>query len=50
MYRDKVESLFKSNKAKDAWRGLKLLGGCTSKNCIPEPDDIDQYAKELNEF
>ena len=50
VYKDKVESLFKSNRAKDAWRGLKLLGGCTSKNCIPEPDDIDQYVKELNEF
>ena len=49
-YKDKVEHLFKSNKTKDAWKGLKCLSGFVSKKVIPEPDDINTYVNDLNVF
>ena len=49
-YKDKVEHLFKSSKTKDAWKGLKCLSGFVSKKCMPEPDDINMYANDLNVF
>jgi hypothetical protein len=49
-YKNKVEDLFKTNKTKDAWTGLKYLSGFKSKCCLPEPDDINVYVNELNQF
>ena len=45
-----MEYLFKSNKTKDAWKGLKCLCGFVSKKCMPEPDDINTYVNDLNVF
>ena len=42
--------MFKSNKTKDAWKGLKCLSGFVSKKFIPEPDDINTYVNDLNVF
>ena len=49
-YKNKVEGLFKSSNSKDAWRGLKVLSGCTKKNCMPEPDNVQDYVDGLNQF
>ena len=49
-YKDKVEHLFKSNKTKNAWKGLKCLSGFVSKKFIHEPDDINTYVNDLNVF
>jgi hypothetical protein len=50
VYKDKVEGLFKSSRSREAWKGLKYLCGCTTKNCMPEPDDVNVYVDELNNF
>ena len=50
VYKDKIENLFKSRQAKDAWKGLRYLSGSVNKNCMPEPEDVPTYVDELNEF
>ena len=49
-YKDKIEALFRSTNCKDAWKGLKFLSGNVKKCCIPEPDDMNTYVDELNNF
>ena len=49
-YKDRIEDLFRTNRTKDAWKGLRCLSGFKSKNCMPDPDDISQYVNELNLF
>lgn len=50
MYKNKVENLFRTNKTKDAWTGLKHLCGYQTKNSMPDPDNIAEYVNELNRF
>lgn len=33
IYKEKVEGLFKTNRVKDAWKGLKTLCGHKKKQC-----------------
>lgn len=49
-YKDKVENLFKSNNSKDAWKGLKKLGGYESKSSLPEPENVMSFVNDLNKF
>ena len=49
-YKEKVEKLFKSNQTCDAWKGLKQLSGFVNKNCLPEPEDVNEYVNDLNKF
>ena len=50
-YKDKIEDMFKSNRSKDAWAGLKRICGFGSNNsCLPEPDNITEFVNDLNEF
>ena len=49
-YKDKVENLFRSNKSKEAWKGLKVLCGSKPKNTSVEPDDVETYVNDLNKF
>jgi hypothetical protein len=49
-YKNKVEGLFKSRQSKDAWKGLKYLSGCTTKNCMIEPENVTSFVEELNVF
>ena len=49
-YKEKVEKLFKSNQTCDAWKGLKQLSGFVKKNCLPEPEDVNEYVNDLNKF
>ena len=45
-----MEHLFKSNKTKDARKGLKCFSGFVSKKCMPELDDINLHVNDLNVF
>ena len=49
-YKIKVENLFKSNKSKDAWRGVKLLCGSKKKQPLIDPPNVQQYVNDLNAF
>ena len=49
-YKEKVENMFRTNKAHDAWKGLKCLSGFVTKCAMPEPDDVNLYVNELNAF
>ena len=50
IYKEKVEGLFKTNKTKDAWKGLKTLCGHKKKQRVPEPENINTYVNEMNAF
>lgn len=45
VYKNKVEALFKSNRSKEAWRGLKMLCSSKSKKATVEPDNINYIEK-----
>ena len=49
-YKEKVEGLFRTNRTKDAWKGLKTLCGYNKKLAIPDPDNIDTYVNDINSF
>lgn len=49
-YKVKVENMFKTNKTKDAWTGLKNLTGFKTKSCMPEPNNMSEYVNKLNDF
>ena len=49
-YRDKIEAMFKSNNTKQAWNGLRVVTGYKKKTVMPDPDNINEYVNELNEF
>ena len=40
-FKEKVERLFRSNSAKDAWKGLKTLCGFNPKRTTPDTDNFD---------
>ena len=39
-YKENVEGRFKTNKFKDAWKGLKTLCGFKKKQTTPGPEDV----------
>ena len=47
-YKEKVERLFRTNSAKDAWKGLKTLCGFNSKRATPDADIFD--INQMNAF
>lgn len=49
-YKQKVEGLFRTNLAKDAWQGLKTLCGYNKKLGIPDPENVDTYVNDINSF
>lgn len=49
-YKEKIEGLFRTNKSKDAWKGLKTLCGYNKKQITPEPDDVATYVNDVNTF
>lgn len=49
-YKDKVESLFKRNSSKDAWRGLKMLTGMNQRRKDPSILLETGAADRLNQF
>ena len=50
IYKEKVEGLFKTNRVKDAWKGLKTLCGHKKKQSVPEPENINIHVNEMNAF
>lgn len=50
VYKDKVENLFRSNRAKEAWKGLKVLCSSKPKSSTVDPEDIESYVNDLNAF
>ena len=50
-YKDKIEGLFESNDARNAWKGLKILSGFGFRSGkLPDVTDDSAYANELNSF
>lgn len=50
VFKEKVEHLFMTNQAKDAWTGVKVLSGYQKKRTAAD-STIDQiYVNELNQF
>lgn len=49
-YKEKIEGLFRTNKSKDAWKGVKALCGYRKKQITPEPDDVVTYVNDMNSF
>ena len=49
-YSEKIESLFKNNDAKNAWKGLKEITGYKKKSCLPEVENDQTFSEELNSF
>ena len=47
-YKAKGEGLFRTNSAKDAWKGLKTLCGYNAKRTTPDTENID--INQLNSF
>ena len=49
-YKTKIEGYFKSNNAKDAWKGLKTITGYTAKSQSLPTDNEETLANDLNKF
>ena len=51
-YKNKIEELFEgsSNDTRKAWQGIKMLTGFNKTSCLPEVEDNEKYANELNHF
>ena len=50
IYKEKVECLFKTNRVKNAWKGLETLCGHKKKQSVPKPENINIYVNEMNAF
>ena len=50
IYKEKVEGLFRTNRVKDAWNGLKTLCGYNKKQNTPDPENLNTYVNDMNEF
>ena len=49
-YKNKIEAMFRANNCKNAWKGLKLLCGYTTKETELLIDETQENANEFNAF
>lgn len=49
-HKERVEHLFKANKTKDAWKGLKAITGMAKRNTTPALFSTHGTGDELNNF